>query len=425
MNSLRPYQQAAVDALQNGDLLVMPTGVGKTITLAEFVSNRSQAGERCLWVAHRAELVSQASNALRAAWLEPELNVWVRSIQELRRNGGPKADWLIWDEAHHAVSDDWSQLRTAQYPEAKVIGASATPERGDGRGLAGIFNRIVEPIKTREAIEQGYLVPARTLRPDRPLGPGELAQDPLEAYAQFANSKKAIIFAPSVELAIQWACRLRDGLGIPAFALWGDMPLADRLDKLESFRMGKVRVLVNVEILTEGTDIPDVECVVLARGFGTTGGYLQAVGRGLRPSPGKKECLVLDLRGASHDHGEVDDDRIYSLDGRGIRKAEDSIEVRFCPVCGSPVVGTDCEKCGYAGELRRRPPRVLGLPLDRFARKVAESPEARAKTFSRWLLEARRAGHKDGRAYHKYRAVYQEPPSRQVQQLARQYISKQ
>jgi superfamily II DNA or RNA helicase len=416
--NVRPYQARAISELRDRDLLVMPTGTGKTLTLCEWAFDEAEAGRRILWVAHRMELLHQASNALRYAWLEPELNVWVRSIQELRRGNGPKADTIIVDEAHHLPSDDWSQLIAVQYPTARLIGATATPERGDGRGLGLLFHRIVAPISIREAIEAGYLIAPAILRPERELGPGELAQHPVDAYLAHAAGRKAILFAPTVDLAVRWATEFRDR-GVTSFAVWGEMPADDRKKKLDSFARGEVRVLTSVNVLTEGFDVPDTEVCILARGFGTAGAYLQAVGRVLRPSAGKSSALVLDLRGASHAHGEPDDERTFHLEGRGIRRPADDVDVRFCPVCGYPVSGPACEQCGHSGEMRLRPPRVLGLPIDRFARVRQDDDEARARRLGRWLGECRAKGWKEGRALHRFKGAYGEWPGRELVNKAR------
>lgn len=418
--NLRPYQERVVDDIQHGDLIVSPTGTGKSVMLAEIASRCVANGGVPLAVAHRVELIHQLSNTFREAWLSPEVNVFVRSIQELRRGNGPHATMLIVDEAHHLPSDDWSQLISEQYPRAFLVGATATPERGDGRGMGSVgFRRIVTTLTVREAIEQDYLVKPDVLRPDRALGPGELAQDVITAYRTHAMGTKAISFHPSVEVAIQMACRFRDEAGIPAAAVWGDMPAKDRARIIVEFAAGKLRVLTSVAVLTEGFDVPDVETVIIARGYGTAGGMLQAIGRGLRLAPGKTRCLVLDLRGVTHDHGEPDDDRTFHLDGRGIRRPSDDIDVRFCPVCGSPVAGQECELCGHSGEMRLRPPRVLGLPIDRFARVRRDDDEARALRLSKWLQECRAKGWKEGRALHRFKGAYGDWPAQSVVSKAR------
>lgn len=422
---LRPYQLSAVERMRaaasggaRAVLLVQPTGTGKTRTLTEAVRGHVSRGGRPLWVAHRRELLSQAEDALRGGGLTPERDVWVRSIQELRVSGGPPATMLVVDEAHHLPSSDWSQLRTEQYPDALLLGATATPERGDGRGLGALFDALVVGITVREAMAQGWLVPAEIVGPDRALDPGQLAQDPVDAYVEHAAGTRAIVFAPTVDLAQDYALRLRER-GTTARAVYGAMPARDRTAVLAEYAAGTTRVLTSVGVLTEGFDCPATETVILARGFGTSGGYLQAVGRGLRPSPGKTRCLVLDLRGATHDHGPPDDERTFSLDGRGIRRAADEIDVRFCPVCGAPVVTDACETCGHAGEMRQRPPRVLGLPMQRFARVRQDDDEQRAVRLSRWLAHARSKGWREGQALHRYRAAYGDWPPRELVMRAR------
>jgi DNA repair protein RadD len=416
---LRPYQQTAVDQVEHGDLIVSPTGTGKSVMLAEIASREAERGGLALAVAHRTELIHQLSNTFRAAWLTPEMNVLVRSIQELR-NSAPLTGvtMLIVDEAHHLPSDDWSRLFAEQYPRAALVGATATPERGDGRGMGSAgFRRIVQTITVREAIDAGYLVQPTMLRPDRPLGPGELAQDPVDAYLEHARGTKAIAFFPTVALAVEAACRFRET--VPAAAVWGDMPAKDRLETIRRFQRGELLVLTSVNVLTEGFDVPETETCILARGFGTTGGYLQAVGRVLRPAPGKHRALVLDLRGCSHDLGDPDDERSFHLDGRGIRRPSDDIDVRFCPVCGAPTTSAECEQCGHSGQMRLRKPRVLGLPIDRFARVRKDDDEAQALRLSRWLRECASKGWKEGRALHRFKGAYGNWPARTVVTRAR------
>lgn len=418
---LRPYQQRAVDQLEDGDLLVSPTGTGKSVMLAEIARREADAGGLVLAVAHRHELIHQLSNTFRSAWLTPEINVLVRSIQELRMQPPVEGvTLLLWDEAHHCMGDDWARLRTEQYPRARLVGATATPERGDGRALS-IFKRIVQTISVRQAIEAGYLVAPTVLRPERALAPGELAQDPVDAYLEHARGTKAIAFFPNVQLAVEAACRFRET--VPAAAIWGDMPAKDRLAVIQRFQRGELLVLTSVNVLTEGFDVPETETCILARGFGTSGGYLQAVGRVLRPAAGKHRALVLDLRGASHDHGDPDDDRSFHLEGKGIRRPGDDTDVRFCPVCGAPVASSECKQCGHAGEMKLRRPRVLGLPLERFAHIRKDDDDARAKRLARWMGECRAKGWKEGRALHRFKGAYGDWPTRSLVDRARALTS--
>ncbi len=287
----------------------------------------------------------------------------------------------------------------------------------NGDGLGAAFTQLVVAATKGELRDTGVLVPCEVLSPDKALNPGELAQDPVAAFLPYVG-EQGMLFAASVELAIQYACSFREA-GISAAAVWGEMPARDRERILLDYRKGAIRVLTNVAILTEGVDVPNASICILARRVGHLGLYDQIVGRVLRSSPGKTRAVLLDLTGATHLHGPPDEERRYSLEGAGLRRAQDLPDVRFCSVCGSPVVEPPCVECGYETELRHRRPRVLGLPMVRFARKRAEEDDARAQTLARWLTVAREKGFKVGWALHRFRAVYGVPATSELVRMAR------
>ncbi len=425
--NLRPYQAEALERARehvaNGAksvLIQLATGLGKTRIFAEACRKHVALGGTPLVIAARRELISQATRTLDETGLVPERDVFVRSIQELLVPGAviPPATMLVFDEARHFVADEWSKIREA-LPGAIVLGFDATPERGDGRGLGSLFERIVTGLPIRDAIAQGFLVPAEVLRPERALGPRELAQDPVDAYIVKAYGTSAVVYAASVDLAKDYAGRIA-GHGLHAAAIWGEMPNELRDYQLAEFAAGRIQVLTNFQILVEGFDAPRIETVVLARNFPTAGAMLQAIGRGLRSFPGKRRCLVLDLSGSTHIHGEPDEPRSWHLEGRAARRAQDEEGVHWCPVCGSPVLGDACELCGYAGgEMKARKPRVLGLAIDRFARVRQDDAETRAKRLSNWLQLARSKGWREGQAMHRFKGAYGEWPSREIVTMAR------
>ena len=413
--TLRDYQRDILDRVREAyasgkraPLVQLATGLGKTRIAVEACFNHEARGGSCLFVASRLELLDQAERALKARGCIMGVKTRVASIQELVRPRAlmPPATLVVYDEARHYVAEQWGLLR-AKLPGALSLGLDATPERGDGFGLGGLFDALIQGPSIADSVAAGWLVPSSTLRPDRALETRELAMHPVDAIVQNAGSRSTVLFAPTIDLAREWSGMLSDR-GVPSAAIWGDMPRETRSMALGAYDAGHVRVLVNVQLLTEGWDSPRTGCVVLARTFGTAGGLLQAVGRGLRPWPGKSDLLLLDLVGATHTHGDIEEARAWFLSGKAVRRAEESEDVRFCPVCGAPSpAGEDCAQCGYTGpDMRKRKPRVLGLPIDRFARKRAEAPDARAKTLARWLREASSRGYRPGWAYARFKSVY-------------------
>lgn len=429
--SLRPYQVRAIDdaraAINDGAqsvLICMPTGTGKTKTAVEACAGHVKLGGVPMFVAPRRELVTQASGAFLERGLEPGHDVFVRTIQDLSTPGAmiPPATMVVLDEGRHYVADEWSRLRGA-LPDAIYLGLDATPERADGRGLGKMFDVLIEAITIRDAIAQGYLVSCGVpLRPDHALGPGELAQDPIDAYLEHASGTSAVVFFSSVEMARKTAARFTER-GAPALAVSGNMPAAARDEALARYDRGEIRVLCNVQILTEGWDSPRTETVIFASPVATAGAMLQRVGRALRLYPGKERALLLDLVGATHTHGDPDEPRTWHLDGKAARRAVDELEVRFCPVCGgvvdakvSPMV---CTQCGHTGEMRMRPPRVLGLPIDRFPRQHEMPDEQAAKFLADYMRVAQRRGFNVGWAFHAFEAKYGRKVTPEIKRLAR------
>jgi len=332
MKPLRPYQERAIADVQGAwetarsVCLVAPTGAGKTRMGEELVSDPAA---RVVWVAHRRELIQQAADRLRerfgtsavgvimpGKYESPTARIQVATIQTLlARSKRPPATHLVLDEAHHYVATEWTQIAEG-YQRAKVVGLTATPERGDGEPLGDVFERLVVAASYSELVADKFLVPARVHRPKVSLG-SDLAQDPLAAWLKCAEGSRTFVFCARVAIATDLAQRFRDA-GVPAATVEANTPKAERDDILKRFRRGTLRVLTNVNALTEGVDVPEARTVVLARAFGHVGGYLQAVGRVLRAAEGKPDAILVDLTGCSIAHGLPTADRTYSLRGRAI-----------------------------------------------------------------------------------------------------------
>lgn len=427
--SLRPYQTAFVARLrsvvQQGArrvCCVAPAGSGKTTCFSAIMAGHLQRAphHQGLVIVHRRELKDQATRALMAAGVSMQ-RCAVETVQSmLAADRFPSATMVIWDECHHAPADTWSKAAEV-YRDAILLGFTATPERGDGRGLGGsTFERMVVAVQPSELIASGYLVPCEVIAPSSRLKGGQIAQSPVTAYEAHAPGEVAIVFSPTVAIA-EDHCRGFTDRGHAAEALHGAMGATERDAIIGRFRSGQTRVLVNCAILTEGFDHPPTSCIILARGASTAGAFIQTTARASRPYPGKTRALLLDLVGASHVHGAPDEDRVFSLDGKGIRRSEQDVDVAFCAVCGAVKTAALCTECGHQAEPVTQ--EVTGERLVKFAKKRAEDDEQRARTLARWLLEARSKGWKPGSALFKYAAVYGAMPPANVRAAANYLLS--
>ncbi|MBX3131619.1 MAG: hypothetical protein KF718_33185 [Polyangiaceae bacterium] len=268
------------------------------------------------------------------------------------------ANNVLVHNCHHYVSDDWRQLARA-YPEARSLGLTATPERGDGRPLGDLFSELVVAAQYSELIAAGHIVPANVLQPGEYLEDG-LACDITSAYTHYASGMLAFAFVRSVEEAYAGALSLRQA-GWSAAVIEANTPAAEREQTLELFAARKIKVLISVNTLTEGVDVPEAECCILAAKVGHSSGYLQRVGRVLRSSPGKTVATVLDLVGLWKLHGMPDEDRDYSLTGDAGVRRKAATAVSQCLRCGgvSPAHVSVCPMCGFVRPARELAPQHI------------------------------------------------------------------
>ncbi len=333
---LRPYQQQARERIhaewENGHtrtLLVLPTGTGKTIVFASVAADQVRAGDRVLILAHRGELLEQAADKLqRSTGLVSAvekadatcLNTWFRvvvgSVKTLQRTARLERfphDYfgtIIIDEAHHAITDGYRRILD-YFGSAKVLGVTATPDRGDMRNLGEVFDSLAFEYKLTDAIKEGYLcrIMAQTIPlkldissvtmsgGDYAVGDLGTALDPyLEQIAaemaQRCKGRKTVVFLPLIKTSQKFR-DLLNSHGFRAAEVNGQS--TDRKEVLADFDAGKYNVLCNSMLLTEGWDCPSVDCVVVLRPTKVRSLYSQMVGRGTRLSPGKSDLLLLDF----------------------------------------------------------------------------------------------------------------------------------
>lgn len=410
---MRPYQARAVQAVKRAwiegaraILLVSPTGSGKTSCGVGIVEGAVAKGRRVLWLAHRRELIAQASERLDRVGCthhgvvlaghqrnNPLFPIQVASVQTLTARGNaPPADILVIDEAHHATAATYRDIARA-YPGATIIGLTATPERADRSPLGDVFDSMVVAIQVRELVGEGHLVPVHTIAPAKFLD--ALAEDPVAAYLRLVPGKRALVFAASIAHARDLTGRFRMA-GIPSECVEGTTKTTEREGALERLARGETLVLVNVFCLTEGTDVPAIESVIIARGCSAWSAWVQMGGRGLRPSPstGKTTCTLIDLRGHVHVHGMLDDPREFSLEGKASQAATGLVPLRMCRGCGATFrTAPVCPRCG-AAQPPPDPPKVKRAAIAPVTQAVVASHAVKRAFFDQLVNEARERGYK-------------------------------
>ena len=342
--ALRPYQQEAIDAVlaarRGGTrrmVVCLPTGAGKTVIFSQLAR---LARRQVLVLAHREELLGQAREKLERAMegravvaiergserASSDAKILVCSIRSLHEERlatvirGRDVGLVIYDECHHAAADD--NLRVLRQlgvfdPSwtGTLLGFTATTERGDGKGLDTVFERIVYTRTLPTMIEDGFLSKLRGFRVSTAADLTQLSSNGLDfredelaeavdieernalvarSIQELARDRRTIAFCVTVNHARNLS-RSLNVLGVPAGIVHGAMPSDARAAALREFREGRTQVLTNVGVLTEGFDDPGVSCIAMARPTRSEGLYAQCVGRGTRLAPGKKDCLVLDF----------------------------------------------------------------------------------------------------------------------------------
>lgn len=383
MFELRPYQaeakQAILAAWDEGyrkTLLVLPTGCGKTVVFSSVTENQVNKGHRVLIMAHRGELLDQAADKLKEASgldsvlekaestsLGSFLPVTVGSVQSLAqekrlaRFPNNYFQDIIVDEAHHCLSDSYKRVLD-HFPNANILGVTATPDRGDMKNLGEFFDSKAYEYSMTEAIREGYLCPIKAQMipleldiADVGISSGDFSAGEighaLEPYlhqiasemANYCQGRKTVVFLPLIATSQKFCAMLNDA-GLRAAEVNGNSD--DRSEVLADFEAGKYDVLCNSMLLTEGWDCPSVNCIVVLRPTKIRSLYQQMVGRGMRLSPGKTELLLLDFLWMTERHDlcrpsaliskdeaiakKIDERMVEDADGFDLIEAEEQAE---------------------------------------------------------------------------------------------------
>jgi superfamily II DNA or RNA helicase len=367
---LRSYQASAIAAIRAAFalslrvLFCLPTGGGKTVCFVYITAHAAAKGNRVIVLAHRQEIVDQISAALTAMGvphgrIQPDYLmttdlVQIAMIQTLvrRLDAIPAPALLVIDECHHSVSDTYVKIAAA-WPNVKILGVTATPERLDGRGLCEAFDQMVIGPDVRELIEAGHLAPFRYLAPTTEIDMSRvrttagdfniadlenaLDQDGITGnvvahYLKHLPGRTAIAFCCTIAHAEHVATRFRDN-GIPAASIDGNMSADERRDLVKRLRDGDIRVLTSCEVISEGFDAPAVGGAILLRPTASFALFRQQVGRCLRPKPNGAAAVIVDHVGNVFRHGLPDAPHEWSLNAKRRTQSERQQAAAGCRTC--------------------------------------------------------------------------------------------
>ena len=406
---LRPYQEKAVndlrESIRRGNrriILQAATGSGKTICAAAIAKGTVEKGNNLLFLVNKRDLVYQAVNRFTDFGLGEHVGVimsgeescllkqiQIGTIQTYhRRSRTDDPCWVPWfhdaqtiivDEAHSSLSRTYMDVLN-KYENRVIIGLTATPARSDERPLGQIYQDMVSISSVRELTEQGYLVPAEYYAPEKydldkiKIVRGDYDQKQLgekvdrpklvgnlyEQWARLAGGRQTIGFAVNVK----HSKHIRDEFsrrGVNIAHIDAHTPPDEREYIYRSFETGDIQYITNCRVATEGCDLPIASCIQIAAPSKFITRYIQMGGRGLRPHPGKTDCIIIDHTGCVQSHGFLDDDIEWTLEGkekayRKPKKRSKERHILTCKVCSCAFMGPRCPQCG--------------TPIENYGRKI-------------------------------------------------------
>jgi DNA repair protein RadD len=452
MYKLRPYQEDAVaqtaSLIKKGVKRIIiraGTGAGKTIIGARIIHGSQAKNKRVLFLAHRTELITQCSEKLSAMDvyhgivksgypLNASAKVHIASVQTIVNRQHPDPDIIIIDECHHARAASYEKIIN-RYPNALILGLTATPARTDGKGLGTLFSEIVDVISYTELIEQHYLVPFMIYEPTNidfkgvettggdfnkkqaheRLAKSKIYGDAIEHWQRLSRDRSTILFASCIEDSKRFVESFR-AIGVVAEHVDGTTKEDQRKKIFDGFRAGKIQILCNVGVATEGTDLPIASCISLCNPTKSLVLHHQMVGRGLRINDGKQNCIILDHVGNHRRLGWIDDNIQWTLDcqKKAVNKTQGPTAppIRTCPKCYFAMRGgtNECERCGHVFKVKSREIKQVSGELREATRSGAPVTYRTGKDgltyYVEKLIEAAEKGYRPGYALGRYRHLF-------------------
>lgn len=438
MTELRPYQLTAIvqirQAFKNNRrvLFVCPTGGGKTMIFCEIAKASTK---RVLILAHRKELIEQASDRIGVphgiimSGVAPNYDerIQIASVMTYAsRLHKFTPEFIIVDECHHAVAGSWEKI-TSAFPNAFILGVTATPCRLDGKGLGAAFDTLVNSSTIQQLIDLKYLVKPVTYASENDFskikttagdydkkelmatfGKATITGDAIKTWRKYAEDLPTVVFCINIKHAEDIA-GLFSMVGHPAEVVHGGLDKTERAQRLNRLKIGETKIITSVDIISEGTDIPAVGCIIMMRPTKSLALYLQQAGRGLRTIEGKNHCIILDHAGNCFRHGLVTDLREWELTDTKIKEVKKTFTIRQCKKCYA-VFGPLADRCPECGaEVEKQPKEMKMIAgelvhVDEIPQKKfeAKQEEWACKTLAQWERVAFLRGYKKGWAHIRY-----------------------
>ena len=431
---LRPYQTELMQKVRKAwregkkaPCLVLPCGGGKSVIVAEMAKKTTQNKKRVLFLVHRVELCDQIERTFTEWGVDMSLcSVMMVQTATRRLDKMPYPALIITDENHHCMAETYRRIYEA-FPKAYRIGVTATPIRTDGKGLGDVNDCLIVGVSAKWLIENGYLSPYRYIEASiqmdlskiKVIG-GDFSQKDIEhfmmntkvfgeivqTYQERADGIKAICYCPTVKYSKEIASRFRES-GISAVHLDGETPKDERNDIISKFRKGEIQILCNVELISEGFDVPDCGCVIMLRPTKSLTLYIQQAMRCMRYQEGKTAVIIDHVLNRQR-HGYPDDDRQWTLkdkpkrNGSAPPEGEGNGKIIRCPRCSEKFIlqrlPMQCPKCGeWVGENIN----VTMTETKRFAFNT--KPLAECRNMTDLFKYAKFAGYKAGWAIYEGR----------------------
>ena len=356
---LRDYQQDLIDRLfkaysdgYKAPCIVLPCGGGKSVITAAIAKNFTDREKAVLFLVHRKELCEQIWKTFVKCGVDMSLcSIMMVQTAARRLKKIEPPDLIITDENHHSLANTYQKIYDF-FPDAKRVGVTATPERTDGSGMQDVNDLLIEGITAKQLIEQQYLSPYDYYAPNIKMpkfhmkhgdfDTGEISRyfmdntkviygDTLRHYKALADGKQAICYLPSIEVSKLIAGKFTAD-GIPAAHIDGQTAKHERERIIHRFRDGQIKVICNVDIISEGFDVPDCECCILLRPTKSLILFIQQSMRCMRYKDGKR-AIIIDHVNNIDRHGFPDAEREWLLEGHPKKKGQSKAPVKTCPKC--------------------------------------------------------------------------------------------